>query len=203
MQTTATRTDDDTARAVARTMETDWRARKQRSAKGWRRIGAVRTNNRRDAGQSISRRGTVARMALVHMVRAATVARLLGVSSPTILAWCRRLGLQVRYAPAALPDRRGGKGPAYLDLASAVAVADRLVPAQVDAALHRHLRRASAALSESTRNIRNREIGGTGSGIPPSNPLLHHLREFSATQPLDASRPVDTQELVPYSSEDE
>jgi len=117
-------------------------------------------------------------MALVGLIRVTAVARLLGISPRTVLHWLGPARADVVRAPVeGMPGRTGAgrNSPNYVSIESATRLIDKLLPGAVDRQVAKRLRtrmREQARETErSCRGVRH-QVGGTGSGAPPSNQAL-------------------------------
>ena len=88
------------------------------------------------------------------------------------------MGYQPVKCPVLGMPGRTGTGynqPLYLSMAAAVRLVDLLIPAQVDRAtrkrMRERMREQARAQEQSSRGVRH-QVGGTGSGAPPSNQAL-------------------------------
>ena len=114
-------------------------------------------------------------MALVGLIRVATVARMLGVHPRTAARWLDIAGVHVAAQPVLGHGRIGGAAPLYVSLDGAVSLVDTLLPRKVERLASARLRQAAARearkLEESTRNLQH-AVGGTGLEAPtPKQPL--------------------------------
>ena len=112
---------------------------------------------------------------LANLIRVASLARMLGVSNPTVVSWAKDSGLTVIRAPLAGRATLSAS-PAYLTCTDAVTLIDRMLPRKVDRAANQRCRyRArleARRLADSTRNLTHTVGGGTGSGTPRPKPAL-------------------------------
>jgi hypothetical protein len=111
---------------------------------------------------------------LCNLIRVASLARMLGVSNPTVVSWAKDSGLTVIRAPLAGRATLSAS-PAYLTCTDAVTLIDHMLPRLVDRAANQRCRERARLearrLADSTRNLTHTG-GGTGLDRPPSKPAL-------------------------------
>lgn len=121
------------------------------------------------------RQGYLDRMALVGLVRVATVARALGTDRTTCRRWLSRIGYEPIQAPVAARFS-GGSSPLYVTLEAANALVELMLGRQTDRRARRRardlLREHARRLEDSTRRIEHVPVGGTGSDTPWLKPAL-------------------------------
>ena len=101
-------------------------------------------------------------MALVGLVRVASVARILGIDGTTASRWLVRMGVQPSRRPVlGMPGRTGTghNGPLYISMEAAVSLVDRVLPGKMDrlarARARARLHEAERTTTQSTRGIQH------------------------------------------------